>query len=154
MMPATQHEMERIFSYAFARDPSNESSIPYVDVTSILNDTFTIAGIEFRPLELYHGSMRVNGYRVGTMAYCTDCNTIPDATVDQLQGLDLLILDALRLTPHPTHFTVDQAIDVAQRIDAKQTYFTHIAHDIHHQTVDARLPDRINLAYDGLVIDL
>jgi phosphoribosyl 1,2-cyclic phosphate phosphodiesterase len=154
LMPDTEREMTRIFSYAFQRDSSNESSIPYVDVTQILNDPFTVAGIEFQPLELYHGSMRVNGYRIGSMAYCTDCNAIPEQTYNHLHGLDLLILDALRLTPHPTHFTIDQATEIAHRIGAKKTYFTHIAHDILHQTVDAQLPDNIHLAYDGLVLDL
>jgi phosphoribosyl 1,2-cyclic phosphate phosphodiesterase len=97
----------------------------------------------------------VLGFRIGRIAYCTDCSRIPDESYPLLEGLDLLILDALRHRPHPTHFNLEQAIAEAGRIGAKQTLFTHIAHALSHQETNAKLPDGMALAYDGqrIVVD-
>lgn len=150
----TLHNIRQVFRYAFGQDEQNQSSIPLVDVTEIDDNPLSIANITFEPVPLAHGAMRVNGYRFGRAAYCTDCNAIPSTSFDLLHDLDVLILDALRLKPHPTHFTVDEAVAVAQRIGADRTYFTHIAHEILHETVQATLPFGIYLAYDGLTIDV
>jgi phosphoribosyl 1,2-cyclic phosphate phosphodiesterase len=102
------------------------------------------------PIEVMHGALPLFGYRVGRFAYLTDTNHIPESSFERLQDLDVLVLDALREDVHPTHFTLDQAVETARRIGARQTYFIHMTHSVLHVPVDARLPDGINLAYDGL----
>ena len=102
------------------------------------------------PIPLTHGKIRVNGYRIGNFAYCTDTNHIPDSSYALLEGLDILILDALRYHEHPTHFTIDQASEEAKKIQAKQTYFTHVAHQIKHAECQENLPEGCFLAYDNL----
>lgn len=110
------------------------------------------------PLRLMHGRLPILGYRIDyngrSIAYCTDCSTIPHETLPQLQGLDVLVLDGLRDRHHPTHMTIGRACEFAQQIAAKQTYLTHIAHDLSHQALLDRLPDGIEPAHDGLVISL
>jgi len=154
LMTETLTQLQHVFSYAFYRDPANPSSTPLIDITQIGERPFTVASVEFTPIPLMHGPMRVNGYRFGRAAYCTDCNQIPPQSFELLQDLDVLILDALRLTPHPTHFSIEQAVEAALRIGARTTYFTHIAHDILHEEVEQSLPDSIHLSYDGLQIDM
>jgi phosphoribosyl 1,2-cyclic phosphate phosphodiesterase len=149
-MPETLDNLKRIFSYAFKPAPQTGTSIPVVEVVTILDDPFTLAGLEWIPLHLLHGGMRVNGYRIGNFAYCTDCNAITESAMERLAGVEILVLDALRLTDHPTHFSLDQAVAMAQRIGARETYFTHIAHDIRHEAIELTLPKGVHLAYDGL----
>jgi phosphoribosyl 1,2-cyclic phosphate phosphodiesterase len=95
----------------------------------------------------------VLGFRFGRFAYLTDCSRIPDESWPLLDGVETLLLDALRDRPHPTHFTVAEAVAAAERIGAATTYFTHICHDLSHAATCARLPAGVQLAYDGLVID-
>jgi len=154
VMSETLAHLKHVFNYAFDHDEENLSSFPVVHISEIDESPFVVAGMEVIPIPLLHGSMRVNGYRIGPAAYCTDCNAIPEESYARLRGLDLLILDALRLTPHPTHFSVNQAVDVARRIGARRTYFTHIAHDVLHMSVEAELPEGIFLGYDGLTLDV
>jgi phosphoribosyl 1,2-cyclic phosphate phosphodiesterase len=169
--PDTVDTLRRKYDYVFGADPypgAADLSLCSVD------DTFFIptrqpplprntdpddlprddAVVEAEPILMYHGSMPVYGYRIGTFAYLTDVNRIPDSSFDRLQGLDTLVLDALRPRPHPTHFSFDQAIDVARRIGARQTYFIHMTHNVLHAEQDARLPDDIHLGYDGLRISV
>jgi phosphoribosyl 1,2-cyclic phosphate phosphodiesterase len=89
---------------------------------------------------------------LGEVAYCTDVSHIPDESWPLLEGLDVLILDALRDTPHPTHFSVGQSLEVVERVKPRRTYFTHISHWLDHEATNARLPDGVELAYDGLQI--
>lgn len=154
LMDETLEHMTRIFSYAFTPVANSGSSRPQIDPTIIDLEPFTIGETMLLPLPLRHGAIRVNGYRIGDFAYCTDCNRIDDVSWERLEGTRILILDALRYTVHPTHFTVDQAVETARRIGAEQTYLTHIAHEILHADGDTRLPDGINLAYDGLQFEL
>jgi phosphoribosyl 1,2-cyclic phosphate phosphodiesterase len=110
--------------------------------------------VEVIPVPLLHGAIPVLGFRLGAFAYLTDCNRIPDASWPLLDGVRILILDALRHRPHSTHFSVDEAVAVAQRLGAEQTYFTHICHDLPHAATNAQLPHNIELAYDGLVLNV
>jgi len=110
------------------------------------------AQVAVDPILLYHGNMPVYGYRVGGFAYLTDVNRIPDTSLDRLAGLDTLVLDALRPSPHPTHFSFDQAVEVARAIGARQTYFIHMTHNVLHAEQEDRLPGDIHLGYDGLQI--
>jgi phosphoribosyl 1,2-cyclic phosphate phosphodiesterase len=153
-MPDTLANIRRIFEYAFRDSSPRENSAPVVDVHEILDEPFSIGSIPVQPLELYHGRMRVNGYRIGSFAYCTDCNLLTDSARQSLKGVEVLILDGLRYTPHPTHFTIDEAVAIARSIGASQTYLTHIAHDVRHSDGSAGLPEGIALAYDGLAIEL
>ncbi|MCS6861381.1 MAG: MBL fold metallo-hydrolase [Abditibacteriales bacterium] len=122
-----------------------------------LNGRLELFGLTITPLEVHHGGMRVSAFRFEDeaghrVAYVTDTNHIPEATMKELTDLDVLILDALRYRPHPVHFSLAQAIAVARQLQPRQTYFTHVAHDLEHHTVNAALPPEMALAYDGLVI--
>jgi hypothetical protein len=135
-------------------DPGQDYSERPKLKSQVITGPFRIADLEWIPLELRHGTETILGFRFGRVAYCTDCSAIPSETMEQLLDLDILILDALRYTPHPTHFNVEQALKVSQRIAAKQTYLTHIAHEIRHAELEHRLPESIHLAYDGLQLIL
>ena len=101
-------------------------------------------------MRLEHGRFSVLGFRLGDLAYCTDVNHIPEATWPLLEGLDTLILDALRYRPHPTPFKLEQALAVIARLKPKRTYLTHLAHDFDHGPTETALPPGVALAYDGL----
>jgi phosphoribosyl 1,2-cyclic phosphate phosphodiesterase len=96
----------------------------------------------------------VLGFRIGNVAYCTDTNNISDSSLDLLRDLDCLVLDALRFSPHPTHFNVEQALEVISELKPGRAYLTHLSHDLDYEEVNANLPDNIELAYDGLRIPL
>ena len=100
-----------------------------------------------------HGQRQIMGLRLGTFAYLTDCSAIPEASWSLLEGLDVLVLDALRERPHPTHFSLSEAVDVAGKIGARQTYFTHMCHDLPHASTCERLPAGMLLAHDGLAVE-
>ncbi|TAE29988.1 MAG: MBL fold metallo-hydrolase [Candidatus Kapaibacterium sp.] len=153
LMEETMENLRRTFLYAFVDTGQKGGGVPVVEQNIITTAPFTVGDIEFLPIPMMHGKMRVNGYRIGNFAYCTDTNFIFEESFELLRGLDVLILDALRYDAHPTHFTVNEAIACAERIGAKQTYFTHIAHNILHADLSQRLPQGIALAYDGLVME-
>ncbi|WP_375800666.1 MBL fold metallo-hydrolase [Salinibacter sp.] len=106
------------------------------------------------PVLLRHGEMPVYGYRLGRFAYLTDASALPEASFSLLENVDVLVLDALRPEPHPTHFSFDEAVAVARRVGARQTYFVHMTHNVHHAEANASLPDGIDLAYDGLTFEV
>ena len=101
-----------------------------------------------------HGVLPVLGFRIGSFAYLTDCNQIPDASWPLLDGVTTLVLDALRRRPHTTHFNIDEALEVVARLRPARTYFTHITHDLGHAETCASLPRGVELAYDGQVIEI
>lgn len=107
----------------------------------------------FTPIPLLHGSLSIAGYRWEDCAYLTDCSKIPEASYPLLDGVELLIIDALRYRPHPTHFSLGEALEAAKRIAPRQTYLTHLAHDFDHTTLERDLPEGILPAYDGLTLD-
>jgi phosphoribosyl 1,2-cyclic phosphate phosphodiesterase len=144
-------DLRRTFAYVFETTEQG-GGVPQIALHEI-DGPFLLGGVEFVPIPVMHGSRRIFGYRVGTFAYLTDCNAIPDGSWTLLDGVQTLILDALRERTHPTHFSVPEAVAAAQRIGAARTYFTHICHDLPHEATNARLPAGIELAYDGLVID-
>lgn len=117
---------------------------------------FNVEGIKVLPFELLHGDLPVLGFKIGNLAYATDCNCVPPASRELLRGIDYLIIDGLRFEPHPTHFTIPQAIELAQQLEVKQTYLTHLTHTVSYAEVSQTLPDGINLGFDGLelAIDL
>ena len=116
--------------------------------------TTVIAGVPVLPLALPHGAQAVYGYRVGAIAYLTDVKRVPDDAARALAGLEVLVLSALLSRPHPLHLSISEAVETAQRIGARHTYFTHLTHEFTHQALAAMLPAGIEPAYDGLVIDV
>jgi phosphoribosyl 1,2-cyclic phosphate phosphodiesterase len=144
--------IQRMFSYAFERDPNSPHSRPELDLHIIKCDPFEVNGVGIIPIPLMHGPLPVLGFRFGPFAYCTDCSTIPEDSISLLRGVEVLILDALRHDPHPTHLSLKQAVDLATRIGASRTYFTHMAHQLKHAETDATLPSGMALAHDGLKI--
>jgi phosphoribosyl 1,2-cyclic phosphate phosphodiesterase len=150
----TLDDLRRIFSYAFR--PPREPGHEYVPQLApfVLDGPISVAGVEVRPVPVRHGARTIHGYRFGSFAYLTDCNHIPDDSWPLLEGLDVLVLDALRLRPHASHFSLDQAVETATRIGARRTLFTHMAHDLGHAETCARLPEGMALAHDGLCVRL
>lgn len=142
----------RVFAYAFAPDAPRGRGVPDLRLFEI-GGPFVLGRQDVVPVPVLHGQRRILGLRFGRFAYLTDCNAIPEASLPLVAGLDVLVLDALRRRPHPTHFTVEQAVVMAKRIGARQTYFTHMCHDLGHAETCATLPPGITLAYDGLSID-
>lgn len=143
---------QRAFAYAFQDDPKYPSAKPHL-LAVPLTGPIELFGRKITPIPYWHGPTRVLGYRVGDMAYCPDCSQIPDESRPLLAGLDVLVLDALRRRPHPTHFNLEQAVAEAERIGARRTIFTHIAHELGHAETCAALPDGMTLAYDGMVVE-
>ncbi len=143
--------IRRIFDYAFD-NRVHTSHVPQLEVNLITEEPFDVLGLRFEPIPVFHGRAVVLGFRFGNVAYLTDHNEIPEASMEKLQGLDVLFLDALRHKPHPTHSTLAASVATARRLGAGRTYFTHMCHDIGHAETEATLPPGIFLAYDGLEI--
>lgn len=110
--------------------------------------------IEVQPIPVLHGKLPIYGYRIGDFAYLTDTSHIPESSFHALQGLDVLVLDALREQPHHSHFSIAQAVQAARRIGARRTYFIHMTHQVLHETIQAQLPSGMFLAHDGLCIEV
>ena len=153
--PDTCAVLRRMFQYIFERDGSY-ASVPLLDLYEI-DGPFTVSSryepglpVPVLPIEVLHGTLPMYGYRLGRFAYLTDTNAIPEPSYALLDDLDVLVLDALRHEEHPTHFTIGEAVEVAQRIGARQTYLVHMTHSLLHAEEDARLPEGITLGYDGL----
>lgn len=139
------------FDYAFSElPPTHSGAAPQLTFERITTEPFDVLGARIIPIRLTHGPrFQVLGFRVGNVAYCTDVNAIPEESWPLLEGLDVLILDALRPRPHATHFSLEEAVAVAQRVQAKRTLFTHISHELDHEKTNAALPPQMELAYDG-----
>jgi len=150
--PHTAKSIKRVFSYIW-----NDSQIgggkPQLNLCEV-NGPFQYLGIDIIPIPVRHGDWTILGYRIGPFAYITDTNGIPDTSMELLKGIEVLALDALRPAPkHPTHFTIDEAIEVAGRIGAAKTYLIHLTHDVEHDMVQSTLPTSFHLAWDGLSLE-
>jgi phosphoribosyl 1,2-cyclic phosphate phosphodiesterase len=148
----TLNDIRQTFGYVFDPATPKGGGVPQLELFRILG-AFCTGRTQVIPVPLWHGKRPILGYRLGAFAYLTDCSAIPDESWPLLGGLQVLVLDALRERPHPTHFSLTDAIDAASRIGARQTYFTHMCHDLQHEPTNARLPHGIGLAYDGLVVE-
>ena len=148
----TMNHIYKMFSYVFEKTLS-ESSKPEFTLKPI-NGILNISGQKIIPIEVMHGQEKVIAYRLDNFAYVTDVSYIPSDSMDKLRGLDLLILDALRMRPHEKHFSIEQAIDIVARLKPKQALFTHIAHEVDHEKTNDLLPEGIKLAYDGLTVEI
>jgi phosphoribosyl 1,2-cyclic phosphate phosphodiesterase len=125
--------------------------VPRLELFTVVGP-FCVADLDVEPIPIFHGKRPILGFRFGSFAYLTDCSRIPDESFPLLRGLDLLVLDALRIRPHSTHYSLDEAVEAATRIAAKQTLFTHMCHDLPHAATCAGLPGGMALAHDGLVL--
>jgi phosphoribosyl 1,2-cyclic phosphate phosphodiesterase len=143
----TAQTLRRVYDYTLAPQATyiNRARVQLQPLT----DRMTVHGVEFLRVPVEHGSMRIAGFRFGRTAYMTDVSAIPESSFALLQGLDCVILSALRHKPHPTHATLDQAVAWAERIGARQAWFTHIAHDLGHAATNRSLPQNMQLAFDG-----
>ena len=142
------------YEYIF-RDPDFRLGwgIPRLDLRAIAGLT-RVGNVDVLPVPLFHGRRLILGYRMGGLAYLTDCSGIPDASWPLLENLDTLVLDALREQPHATHFSISEALEVVSRLAPRRAYFTHLSHDVDHAAMEARLPDSVRLAYDGLELEV
>lgn len=157
---AVVSNLKRAFSYCFELDPDYEGGgVPKLSSNIISAGSEIFLGkFKIIALRAYHGSLPILGFRIGTFAYLTDCSRIPDETVESLKGVTHLILDGLRFRPHRTHFTIPQAAATARQLNIKETWLTHISHDVEHERTSQELLDqhggKVNLAYDGLTVQL
>lgn len=153
---AVEERIRKSFDYCFAPQSAqaHAGGVPQVTIVRMTLAPFDLLGARIIPIRLRHGRSNVLGFRVGNVAYCTDTNEIPEESWGLLQGLDVLILDALRDEPHPTHFSLAEAIEVARRLQPKRTLFTHMSHELEHGATNASLPPTMELAHDGLKVPL
>ena len=145
--------LKRSFYYAFDGLPRLGGGVPQV-IDHLADGPFAVSGLRVTPVPVWHGTLPVLGFRFGRFAYVTDCSRIPEPSWPLLEGLDTLILGALRDEPHATHFTVSDALAVVARLAPARTFLTHMTHDLGHAATNARLPAGVELAYDGLVLDV
>ncbi|HYH07305.1 MAG TPA: MBL fold metallo-hydrolase [Thermoanaerobaculia bacterium] len=154
MNPMTAKAMRRAFSYIWDTSTQIGGGKPQL-VLHEVEEPFTHDGIEIIPLPVAHGDWTILGFRIGAFAYITDTNGIPPESLELLRGVEILALDGLRPAPrHPTHFTIDEALEYAARIGARETWLIHLAHEVLHAEVEATLPEGVRLAYDGLVLEI
>jgi phosphoribosyl 1,2-cyclic phosphate phosphodiesterase len=150
--PEVLTHIRRAFPYIF-ESTSALSMIPQVNEIEI-DGPFDLFGTRITPVPVLHGPQEIVGYRLDGFAYLTDFKTIPESSLELLQDLDVLVLDALRRRSHPTHSTLENSVHLAGMLKAKQTYFTHMCHDLDHQATEEDLPPTMRLAYDGLRVSL
>lgn len=148
----TATDLRRTFAYIFAPPDEPGGGIPQVALFRI-GGPFLLGGLEIVPVPLLHGRRPILGFRVGGFAYLTDCSRVPDESWPLLDGVRTVVVDALRERPHPSHFNVADALAVVERLQPDHAYFTHICHDLPHAATCARLPEGVELAYDGLVLN-
>lgn len=145
-----QHIQQK-FGYTI-REASNFWEVPVLSINPVLSE-FDVLGLKITPIPLKHGYSDILGYRIGNMAYLTDVSDIPETSLELLEGLDILMLDCLRYSPHHTHINVEQSVAYASLINARNTYLIHMTHDVDYDELSADLPERIHVGYDGLKLN-
>jgi phosphoribosyl 1,2-cyclic phosphate phosphodiesterase len=151
---ATAAVLHRIFEYTFSPNAKYPTRAR-VELRPLNgHESVEIGGLRFQRVPILHGDITIAGYRFGSAAYLTDMNAIADSSLPLLENLDVLIIDALRWSPHASHNNVEQALDWVQRLQPRRAFFTHIAHELEHAKTEAQLPPHVRLAYDGLRIPI
>jgi phosphoribosyl 1,2-cyclic phosphate phosphodiesterase len=146
----TCESVTKEFYYVFAKN--KYPGVPELNLHSIGKQPFTVNNITIVPIQVTHYRLPILGFRIDNMAYITDASYIEEKELDKLQNLDILIINALRPEKHYSHFNVEEAVAVAERLRPKKTYFTHISHYISHELCSKNLPENMGFAYDGLVV--
>ena len=149
---ATLSDIRQMFRYVFDPSTPKGGGVPQLELFRIAGP-FCVGRTEVLPVPVFHGQREILGLRLGPFAYLTDCSRIPDESWPLLEGLDVLVIDALRERPHPTHFSISEAVEATRRIAPRRAFFTHMCHDLPHARTCARLPPGMALAYDGLVLE-
>jgi len=149
---ATLRALRRTFAYVFEAGQEGGGK-PQIELIPV-REPFSLLGRTVVPVPVWHGSLEVFGFRIGRFAYVTDCSQIPEASFRLLAGVEILILDALRYRPHPTHFSLEEAMAAASRIGAARTIFTHLSHDVDHAAPAVPLAPGMELGYDGLTFEV
>ncbi|TWU22940.1 Phosphoribosyl 1,2-cyclic phosphodiesterase [Novipirellula galeiformis] len=151
-----EQRIRHSFDYAFShREPTHPGAVPQLEFCNIDEAPFEVLGVRVTPIPMTHGPrFHVLGFRIGDFAYCTDTNGIPDSSLERLRGVRTFVVGALRHTPHPTHFSLQEAIDMATKVGAAQTYLTHISHDLDHEKTTSQLPAGVAMSYDGLRVKI
>jgi phosphoribosyl 1,2-cyclic phosphate phosphodiesterase len=149
---STGRVLKHVFKYIFD-DDYKFGTIAQVELHPVNYEPLQLFGATFTPVPIIHGEAEIYGYRFGSAAYLTDFSEIPQSSMEMLQGLDILFLDALRHKPHPTHSTVENSLSIVSRLKPKRTYFTHISHDLPHEETNRQLPAGVQLAHDGLRLE-
>ena len=149
----TEEALRRDFYYAFS--DTKYPGIPELNLNTINLEPFIVGDIPVIPILVWHLKMPVMGFRFGKFTYITDANRIDEGEKEKIKGSEVLVLNALRKQKHISHFTLDQAIELAQELKIPSVYFTHISHQLgRHAEINAELPEGMHLAYDGLEIDI
>jgi phosphoribosyl 1,2-cyclic phosphate phosphodiesterase len=154
--PAVEMRIRKSYDYAFQTGLDlHKGAVPQLVFRQIGLEPFEVLGARVTPIRLKHGKrFEVLGFRIGNVAYCTDVSLIPPESMELLRGLDVLVLDALRPRGHATHFSLEEAVEIARELGPRQTYFTHMSHELEHEATNAALPAGMALAYDGQRIEL
>ncbi len=151
---STLEMIQKNFSYIFNGVKPQGGGIPQLTLNTLNGESLILGEMKITPIDIEHGKINILGYRINDTAYITDCSGIPDSSRNRLQNLDLLVLNALGFEPHATHFCLDQALAMAEELKPRRTLLTHINHKFDHDTVNGQLPENVELAYDGLTVDL
>ncbi|NNF21315.1 MAG: MBL fold metallo-hydrolase, partial [Saprospiraceae bacterium] len=147
------NQLKKEFEYVFAEH--KYPGVPQIEANTITDRPFDINNVTINPIEVLHYKLSVHGFRIGDFTYITDANSIPEASREKIIGSKVVVINALQREDHISHFTLSEAINLAQEIDADQTYFTHISHRLGtHKDVSSELPDKVNLAQDGLKVEI
>jgi phosphoribosyl 1,2-cyclic phosphate phosphodiesterase len=149
----TQTALKREFHYAFGENPY--PGVPKINLNTITNSPFTIGGIELMPINVWHYKMPVKAFRIGNFSYITDANKIEEHELEKIKGSEIIVINALRKTTHISHFNLAEAIELLELLKPKKAYLTHISHYLGmHDEVQKELPDFIQIAHDGLVLNV
>jgi len=152
MDASTHAALSQCFGYALREPTDRDVFRPHL-VPRIILSLFDIAGRMWTPIPLSHGSAMILGFRVGKVAYCTDASAVPESSIDLLRGVELLVIDGLQQQKHPTHLTIDEALEVIEKVKPTRALLTHMSHQVMHSKVEPTLPPHVRLAYDGLRVN-
>ena len=143
----------RNFDYIFKPPPLSTGGIPQIDLHTI-HQNFELFGKTIIPISVFHGTLPILGFRIGSFAYITDCSAIPEKSMVLLKNLKILVLNGLRYKPHAAHFSIEQAVSIIEELKPENAYLTHISHDVDHNNLATVLPGNVSLAYDGLIVSV